>query len=57
MYKLVKNKLPNGVIETTLQVERLVDGALIPFDEGNADYRMYLVWLAEGNTPKEWTPE
>jgi hypothetical protein len=30
---------------------RRSDGAWIPTDTGNADYREYLNWLAEGNTP------
>lgn len=33
-------------------VLRTEDGATIPFDEGNADYREYLLWLGEGNTPE-----
>jgi hypothetical protein len=31
---------------------RLEDNALIPADEINADYVIYLQWLAEGNEPK-----
>ena len=27
------------------------DGAFIPFDEANGDYRDYQAWLAEGNEP------
>lgn len=29
----------------------------IPADEGNADYREYLAWVAEGNTAQPWQPE
>ncbi|MNL32397.1 hypothetical protein D3C87_1542450 [compost metagenome] len=29
------------------------DGAIIPLDESNADYRNYLAWREEGNTPAE----
>lgn len=34
-------------------VQRVSDGAVIPFDEGNGDYRAYLDWLALGNTPEQ----
>jgi hypothetical protein len=32
-------------------VVRLIDAAYIPEDTGNKDYREYLEWLDEGNTP------
>ena len=47
MYKLIKNPITNEV--TTVQ--RISDGAYIPFDVGNTDYQQYLAWLAEGNQP------
>ena len=47
MYKLTQ-------IETVI---RLSDKAYIPFAQGNADYRQYLTWLEEGNTPEPAEPE
>lgn len=46
MYKL------NKPFCSSYSVTRLVDGAVIPFDEGNHDYLKYLEWLAEGNIPE-----
>lgn len=40
-YKLVP---PNAVL-------RLVDGAVIPMCDGNADYEAYRAWVSAGNTP------
>jgi len=35
-----------------ISVIRLNDGACIPFDERNNDYREYLAWVKAGNTAK-----
>lgn len=37
-------------------VRRLADGAEIPPDSGNADWREYQKWLAAGNTPQPADP-
>ena len=50
MYKLVKNDSITGKPSNT--VERLSDGAFIPFAPDNTDYQKYLAWVAEGNTPE-----
>lgn len=38
-------------------IVRLSDMAFIPINEANRDYRAYLAWLEEGNTPEPWVPE
>ena len=49
MYKL--GTIPLGETNPVC-VNRLSDGAWIPFDPANTDYQAYLKWLAEGNTPE-----
>ena len=55
MKTFYKNPL-NKNDESILMVE---DGVIssVPISEQNADYRDYLEWLAEGNTPGEWSEE
>ena len=49
MYKKLTDKITNQEANT---IQRISDGAVIPFDEANTDYQEYLEWLAEGNTPE-----
>jgi hypothetical protein len=49
MYKLIEFTTLSG--QQFNSVKRLSDGAYIPFDETNKDYRKYLEWIAEGNEP------
>ena len=39
-------------LTTSTSIIRLSDGAFIPNDPGNRDYREYLDWLEAGNTPE-----
>jgi len=49
MYKLTNDKAIQKV-----EPDRLTS---FPPDERNRDYRQYLAWLAEGNTPEPADPE
>ena len=45
-------KLVNPSYGDPTSVNRLLDGASIPFDPDNTDYQVYLEWIEEGNTPE-----
>ena len=38
-------------LTTSTCIKRLSDGAFVPNDPGNRDYREYLDWLDAGNMP------
>ena len=49
-----QNTITYKLIKDLDGVERKVfrsDGWTIPFDNDNADYQLYKIWLEEGNTP------
>lgn len=48
MYKLTKPLFDGAVVNT---VQRLSDGACIPFDPANTDFLEYQKWLSLGNQP------
>jgi len=44
------------LIAGSVLIKRQSDGALIPPDPGNRDFREYQRWLAQGNTPQPAPP-
>lgn len=55
-YKLIKSKITDQVSSVLLALNVQSDGThtqtLIPFTTDNADYKLYLKWVDEGNTPE-----
>jgi len=48
MYK--QTKTIEGQIRND-QIQRIADGAFIPFDPDNVDFQQYQKWLSKGNQP------
>jgi len=46
MYKKLIDPITNQ--DSTEQIKRISDGAVIPFDNANTDYQEYLEWVADG---------
>ena len=49
MYEIYSNQF--GV-----HIVRVSDGAEIPEDPNNSDYKEYLIWVAAGNVAQPYTP-
>ena len=52
MYKQCKPIFNGAEVSSVLKMKDGIAIACIPFDPANADYKEYLKWLAEGNTPE-----
>lgn len=50
MYKHYIDTMTGLVAQSA--IIRTTDGVCIPFDPANTDYKAYLKWLEEGNTPE-----
>jgi hypothetical protein len=48
-------KIYNTILNTR-NILRVIDSAIIPFDENNKDYQEYLKWISEGNVAEEINP-
>jgi len=46
-----------GINNQNVQIIMLENGAQITQYDENPVWQEYLAWLAEGNTPEEWTAE
>jgi hypothetical protein len=53
---LIEKPLTTYTLTKNDSVIRDADGASIPPDEANTDYRAYLAWVAEGNMPNPYVP-
>jgi hypothetical protein len=51
-YKLSKPSRETNQVMCVFKVNDDSSGLCIPFVDDNNDYRQYLKWLAEGNTPE-----
>ena len=50
-YKYLKSGADSGNVQSTSQILRTTDNAIIPFDPDNGDYIEYKAWVDAGNTP------
>ena len=55
-YKSIKSVISNKIVGVNKTVELEGGGTTtisIPADNDNTDYKEYLAWVADGNTPEE----
>jgi hypothetical protein len=52
MYKLPPKFITASGVQEPNCVQRINDGAFIPFDPANTDYQAYLAWIEQGNVPE-----
>ena len=55
-YKSIKSVISNKIVGVNKTVELEGGGTTtisIPADNDNRDYKEYLAWVAEGNTPED----